>query len=73
MRGFEAMHVVNASELEADEGSRSVSLEGAEVGPGDVVVVPAGVPHRFVSTGEVPLRQLSLHLAPEMLTEWLES
>ena len=27
---------------------------------------------RFESTGEVPLRQLSLHLAPEMLTEWLE-
>ena len=113
------MHVVNVSDLEAGEGSRSVSLEGTEVGgvdlsiifvdldpgrgprlhrhaypevfviqegravytagdetrevgPGDVVVVPAGVPHRFVSTGELPLRQLSLHLAPEMLTEWLE-
>ena len=42
------------------------------MGPGDVVVVPAGVAHRFESTGEVPLRQLSLHLAPEMVTEWLE-
>ena len=113
------MHVVNVSDLPAGEGSRSVSLEGADVGgvdlsiifvdldpgrgprlhrheypevfviqegrarytagseerdvgPGDVVVVPAGVPHRFESTGEVPLRQLSLHLAPKMLTEWLE-
>ena len=113
------MHPVNVSDLQPGEGSRSVSLEGAEVGgvdlsiifvdldpgrgprlhrheypevfvvqegrarytageeqrdvgPGDVVVVPAGVPHRFESTGEVPLRQLSLHLAPEMLTEWLE-
>ena len=46
--------------------------ERREVGPGDVVVVPAGVAHRFESTGEVPLRQLSLHLAPAMLTEWLE-
>jgi mannose-6-phosphate isomerase-like protein (cupin superfamily) len=35
-----------------------------------VIAVPAGVPHAFVSTGDVP--QLSLHLAPEMLTEWLE-
>lgn len=113
------MRVVNVSDLPAGEGSRSVSLEGAEVGgvdlsiifvdldpgrgprlhrheypevfviqegrarytagdeqrevgPGDVIVVPAGVAHRFVSTGDVPLRQLSLHLAPEMLTEWLE-
>ena len=66
------MHVVNVSDLPAGEGSRSVSLEGAELGPGDVIVVPAGVAHRFESTGEVPLRQLSLHLAPEMVTEWLE-
>jgi mannose-6-phosphate isomerase-like protein (cupin superfamily) len=46
--------------------------ERREVGPGDVVVVPAGVPHRFESTGDAPLRQLSLHLAPEMVTDWLE-
>jgi mannose-6-phosphate isomerase-like protein (cupin superfamily) len=113
------MRVVNVSDLEPSEGSRSVSREGVEVGgvdlsiifvdldpgrgprlhrhaypevfviqegrarytagdeqrevePGDVVVVPAGVAHRFESTGEVPLRQLSLHLAPKMVTEWLE-
>jgi mannose-6-phosphate isomerase-like protein (cupin superfamily) len=113
------MHVVNVNDLPAGEGSRSRSLEGAEVGgvdlsmifvdldpgrgprlhrheypevfvimegrarytagseqrevgPGDGVVVPAGVPHRFQSLGDAPLRQLSLHLAPEMLTEWLE-
>jgi mannose-6-phosphate isomerase-like protein (cupin superfamily) len=47
--------------------------EQRDVGPGDVVVVPAGMPHSFKSAGDVPLRQLSLHLAPEMLTEWLES
>ena len=34
--------------------------------------LPAGVARKFESSGEVPLRQLSLHLAPEMLTEWLE-
>jgi mannose-6-phosphate isomerase-like protein (cupin superfamily) len=113
------MHVVNVSDLPAGEGSRSVSLEGSEVGgvdlsiifvdldpgrgprlhrhaypevfviqegravytagdetrevgPGDVIAVPAGVAHKFESSGEVPLRQLSLHLAPEMVTEWLE-
>ena len=52
------MHVVDVSDLPAGEGSRSSSLEAAAL--------------RFESTGEVPLRQLSLHLAPEMVTEWLE-
>ena len=113
------MHVVNVSDLAAGEGTRSVNLQGTElggvdlsiifvdldpgrgprlhrhayaevfviqegravytagdetreVGPGDVIAVPAGVAHKFESSGEVPLRQLSLHLAPEMLTEWLE-
>src|SRR3954465_13606921 len=113
------MHAVNVSELAAGEGSRSVNLEGEQLGgvdltiifvdldpgrgprlhrhdypevfviqegragqeagderpdagPGDVIAVPAGVPHRIESTGDVSLRQLSLHLAPAIVTEWLE-
>ena len=50
----------------------TAGLTTREVGPGDVIAVPAGVAHCFEAIGDVPLRQLSLHLAPEMLTEWLE-
>ena len=57
------MHVVNVSDLPAGEGTRSVSLEGTEVGGVDLSII-------FVDLD--PGRQLSLHLAPEMLTEWLE-
>jgi len=43
-----------------------------EVGAGDVVVVPAGLPHRFVNSGDGPLRQVDIHVSPRFQTEWLE-
>jgi mannose-6-phosphate isomerase-like protein (cupin superfamily) len=43
-----------------------------EVGAGDVVVVPAGLPHRFVNSGDGPLRQIDIHVSPRFETEWLE-
>ena len=39
---------------------------------GDVVVAPAGAPHRFVNTGERRLRQVDIHEHPRFETEWLE-
>lgn len=37
-----------------------------------IVVVPAGVPHRFVNSGSGRLRQISIHTSARMLTEWIE-
>jgi quercetin dioxygenase-like cupin family protein len=42
-----------------------------EAGPGHVVVVPAGTPHKFVNSGETRLQQVSIHPVPEMQQEWL--
>ena len=39
---------------------------------GQVVVVPAGVPHTFVSSGTGPLRQVDIHPSDRFITEWLE-
>jgi quercetin dioxygenase-like cupin family protein len=39
---------------------------------GDVLVVPAGVPHKFVDTGDGPLRRIDIHLNPAFETVWLE-
>ncbi len=36
-----------------------------------VLVVPAGVPHGFRNTGEVPFRLVSVHEAPVMQQEFL--
>jgi mannose-6-phosphate isomerase-like protein (cupin superfamily) len=41
------------------------------VGPGNVVVVPAGEPHGFTNTGTGSLRQVDIHVADEFLTQWL--
>ena len=39
---------------------------------GQVVVVPAGVPHKFTNTGESRLRQVDIHASDRFVTEWLE-
>ena len=40
-----------------------------EAGPGDIIVVPAGAPHKFVSRGATH-RQISIHPVAKMETEW---
>jgi mannose-6-phosphate isomerase-like protein (cupin superfamily) len=45
--------------------------EERQVGPGDVVIVPAGEPHGFLNTGQTQLRQIDIHLSPRFETEWL--
>jgi quercetin dioxygenase-like cupin family protein len=39
---------------------------------GDVLVVKAGEPHKFVSLGDGQLRQIDIHLNPAFETVWLE-
>ena len=45
--------------------------ERLKVGPGDVVIVPAGVAHSFTNSGEGRLRQIDIHVSPSFDTEWL--
>jgi mannose-6-phosphate isomerase-like protein (cupin superfamily) len=43
-----------------------------EATAGQIAIVPAGVPHTFVSSGAGPLRQIDIHCSPQFITEWLE-
>ncbi len=43
------------------EATFTVGEDTIEVGAGQVVVAPAGVPHRFVNSGTGPLRQVDIH------------
>jgi mannose-6-phosphate isomerase-like protein (cupin superfamily) len=56
------------------EGSATFTAgnEVVEVSGGQVVVVPAGVPHKFVNSGTGPLRQVDIHASERFITEWLE-
>ena len=57
------------------EGRASFTVGGAtvEATGGQIVVVPAGVGHKFVNSGDGPLRQVAIHLSGRMTTEWLSN
>src|SRR5690348_11637664 len=40
--------------------------------PGDVIVVPPEVPHKFVNDGPGPSSMVCIHASPTFVTEWLE-
>ena len=51
------------------EGTMEAWLEGQEdtpsrLGPGDMIALPADVPHVFRNAGDVPLRHLGIHASP---------
>lgn len=48
-------------------GEKTVDVTG-----GQIVVAPAGVPHKFVNSGVSPLRQIDIHANDRFVTEWLE-
>jgi mannose-6-phosphate isomerase-like protein (cupin superfamily) len=56
------------------EGEATFTLGDQQrvVGGGEIVVAPAGVPHRFVNSGAGRLRQVDIHPRPRFETEWLE-
>ena len=41
------------------------------VGAGEIAIVPPDTPHRFVNSGDGPLRQIDIHVSPSFSTEWL--
>ena len=47
----------------------SITLEATA---GQIAIVPAGVPHKFVNSGSGRLRQVDIHHNPRFITEWLE-
>jgi mannose-6-phosphate isomerase-like protein (cupin superfamily) len=64
---YEEIFVVQEGDVTFTVGEEEIEASG-----GQVVVVPAGVPHKFVNTGTGPLRQVDIHPAGRFVTEWLE-
>ena len=50
----------------------TVGIETVEAYAGQVIVVPANVPHKFRNAGDKPLRQVDIHTNKEFITIWLE-
>ena len=64
---YEEVFIVQEGSVTFTAGDDIIEASG-----GQVVVVPAGVPHKFVSSGDGPLRQVDIHASERFITEWLE-
>jgi quercetin dioxygenase-like cupin family protein len=55
------------------EGQATFVADGdeLEVNAGEIVVVPAELPHAFTNSGDGQLRQIDIHVSPTFSTEWL--
>ena len=57
------------------EGMATFTVGSAtlEARAGQILVVPAGVPHKFMNSGHERLRQIDIHVNPHFITDWLEA
>jgi|SRR6266536_1201716 len=56
------------------EGHATITLGEStlEVDAGTIVIGPAGVPHKFINSGEGLLRTINIHPSKEVIQQWLE-
>ena len=50
----------------------TVGSEKLAAHAGQVIIVPADVPHKFANLGDKPLKQVDIHVSKEFITHWLE-
>ena len=64
---YEEVFVVQEGSATITAGEETIEARG-----GQVVVVPAGVAHKFVNSGAGRLQQVDIHASDHFVTEWLE-
>ncbi|MBA2714456.1 MAG: cupin domain-containing protein [Rubrobacteraceae bacterium] len=67
MHPYEEVFVIQEGSVTFTAGDETIEATG-----GQVVVVPAGVAHKFANTGTGRLRQVDIHASERFVTEWLE-
>jgi quercetin dioxygenase-like cupin family protein len=58
--------------LQEGRATYTVGADTFEAQAGQIAIVPAGVPHKFVNSGAGRLKQVDIHYSPRFITEWLE-
>ena len=58
--------------IQEGEVTFTVGDETIEAKEGQILVVPAGVPHKYVNSGAGRARHIDIHASGRMATEWLE-
>jgi mannose-6-phosphate isomerase-like protein (cupin superfamily) len=62
----EEVHSENDQTLQLVEGAGQVVIEGeaSDFRPGDLVLVPAGTRHNFITTGDAPMKIITTYSPP---------
>ena len=63
--GLETHHLDQVLVFVSGRGESVLDGARGEIGPGTVVVVPAGTEHNFVNTGSEPLKLFTVYAPPE--------
>ena len=50
----------------------TVDTTTLEAVAGQIIIVPADVPHKFANNGDGQLKQIDIHVNREFITDWLE-
>ena len=50
----------------------TVDATTLEAVAGQIIIVPADVPHKFANNGDGQLKQIDIHVNREFITDWLE-
>jgi quercetin dioxygenase-like cupin family protein len=64
---YEEIFVIQDGEVTFEAGDETIEAKG-----GQIVVMPAGVPHKYVNSGAGRSRHIDIHTSRRMSTEWLE-
>jgi mannose-6-phosphate isomerase-like protein (cupin superfamily) len=56
------------------EGTATFTVGSAtlEARSGQVIIVPAEVPHKFMNVSDKQLKQIDIHVSKQFITHWLE-
>jgi mannose-6-phosphate isomerase-like protein (cupin superfamily) len=64
---YDEVFVVQEGKLTFTVGEDTIEATG-----GQIVIVPAGAPHKFVNSGTRRTRHIDIHTSRRMITDWLE-
>ena len=64
---YEEIFVIQAGQATFTVGDVTIEATG-----GQIVIAPAGIPHKFINSGTAVLRSINIHPVSHMITEWLE-
>ena len=64
---YEEIFVIQTGHATVTIGDAAIEATG-----GQIVIAPAGIPHKFINSGNTQLRSINIHPISRMITEWLE-